>query len=327
MSQPAKQGNETGSSGFFRTITALASSENDDQQTQDSTSVEETEPANDEESEEEFSEQEQTDEEGTEESEQDETEQPESDPDDPEKKRFKYWQSKHDKVSAELNKAKSELESFKTVPKEAVDIAKAILEDANAVAVLEEYLKTGRNPLKAQPSGPSAIEQMKSLQRPTEPTKPEDYDEDDAITDPKSESAKYLRAERQYEKDLRNYLLKREELRDKAEEEKTQVRLEAERRREYDQKLRRELTTKHGIAAGELDEFFQVVTAQPTNEDMVLFYKAKKGLLKQVAQVTQKKQELEKKAELAKKNPPAPGTKTGGSAGNQPNNSFFISRK
>lgn len=325
MSQKSTPGNDAGSpESFFRTITAPATSA--DNQPQDSLETEE--PAT-EEIPEEQEESDDLSEQETEETEEEQSseEETETDPDDPERKRFKYWQSKHDKAQAELSKAKADLEAFKAVPKEAVEVAKAILEYPDAVKVLEEYLSTGKKPAAPQMAGNSAREQLKTLKRPEAPTKPEDFDEDEAITDPRSESAKYFKAERQYERQLQEYLLKRDELRDLVEVEVENSRRQQEQAIAQQTQLRKELQAKHGIAAAEIDDFFAVVNSKPTTEDMVLYYKAKKGALKTVAQVSQKKQELEKKADLTKKNPPPPGTRSGGVQGKNDSNQFFTIRK
>lgn len=327
MSQQANTGKQADTASFWAPITALATSDNT--QPQDSPLEE---PAEYDDSEESFEEPDKSEDTGLEQDDAETDADDESaeetdsdtDPDDPEKKRFKYWQSQADKVKAENKALKKELEAFKAVPNEAVDLAKTLLEQPDVVQVVQEYLTTGKRPAAPQAQVTGAREQLKALKPPAAPQVPENYDEDDALTDPKSESAKYLRAERQYDKDLKEYLLKREQLRDLAEQEAETLREQQARQEAQTRQVRRELTAKHGLQAAEVDEFFEVVSKAPSIEDMVLYYKAKKGLLKAAAQTQQKKQELDKKAELAKKNPLPPGTRTPGAGGGKPKNDFFI---
>lgn len=300
MSQTAIPGNDTGSVGniFTRPIAAPAPS---DDQPQDSHS-EEPAPEDDI--------PEDDDPAGETGETQEEPEEPgdDTDPADPEKKRFKYWQSQADKAKAENQRLKTELETFQKVPKEAIDLAATLLESPDVAEVVNEYLTTGKRPAQpAQPTG--AREQLKSLTRPQAPVMPENFDEDDALTDPKSESAKFVREEKAYNKALQEYLLKREELRDLAEQEVEAERIQQQRAADFERQTRHQLATKFNIPAAEHDDFFQVVNTPPTLDDAVLYYKAKKGLLKAAAATAQKKQELDKKADLAKKNPPPPGAK------------------
>ncbi len=314
MSQPDK-GSGKEEPAFFMSFQDPAPSDKD--QPQDSPESEE--PAN-------------IPEEEGEEPETDNPEQPlddadsEEDPDDPEKKRFKYWQSAADKAKAQLKKVEAELAELKKLPQEAIDLADAMLKDPTVVDVVQEYLQTGRRP--SAPSAPtnSAREQLKALKPPQAPVRPDNYDEDDAFTDLRSESAKYLQAERKYEKELTNYLLKRDELRDLVEQETEQEYRQRASMEEQNRKLRAELVSAHGLKPTELDEFFAVVSAKPTTADAVLFYKAKKGLLKTAVTANQKQQELANKKGLADQNPPVPGQRQGPAKQEKPTESFFVRR-
>ena len=139
---------------------------------------------------------------------------------------FQYWQSQADKKAAEVETLKRELESLKS--------------------------KEISTPEPTQPVTPS-----EEIVKPVKPTRPSDFDNSEALTDPNSKSAKYLADKEQYLDNMTEYLMQQEETRNQI----TQKQLEEQRKMQSQQQLLSDLQTNYGYTPNEATDFVKTMSA------------------------------------------------------------------
>ena len=168
---------------------------------------------------------------------------------------YRKLQSERDKLRHEYEQLKTQysgLENVKPIP----DL---VYRDPEILDIIEKRIKG--EPLtrgeQRQLDNAQTSSKVQLPERPAKPQLPEDYDPEDAISNPKSESAKYEKAMRKYYDDMLSF-------QDAQLNAFTQERAEAERRAEQD-KLRRaqianfrqEAVNEFGASSSEADAFIQ----------------------------------------------------------------------
>lgn len=184
------------------------------------------------------------------------------DPQDPQGKRFAYWQSEAAKAQ---NQAKL-LEQQISLMSPYMPVVRYIQENPNILETIEQSL--GQKP--QQDAGP---------QRPQPPQKPAEYNAVEAYNDPESTSFKYREANEQYREELANYLLNMEQ---KRQEEYTRAQEERQFIEQRNQQLRQvatSLTTQYGLSNDDALEFIRLYDdpKSVTLDRLVQLYRFEKG--------------------------------------------------
>lgn len=206
-----------------------------------------------------------------------EPEQPESDQEpelsDSDQKRFAYWQSQHDKVKNELDKMKS---TYGEVPQEVVDLARNIVKRPDLLDAVESHLSgTARG--SQTPSATRQKQEKAVPERPTKPQKPQGYDHYEAVNDPESESFRYRAAMQEYEEQLSDYLLAKEEAREAQRAEREQQASQQAQQQALRQELTQSLRDGYDFNDQQINDFFEVVNQTPELDDLVTYYRMKTG--------------------------------------------------
>lgn len=159
---------------------------------------------------------------------------------------YRYWQSQYDKLKREFEALQAQVEGKTKEP---------------------------LNPQPAEASEPA-------LQRPVLPSRPVDYNETDAFTDPSSSSFKYRVAMDKYRDEMVRYLETKDQLRERQEQEE-KARLEARRRYEEGlSQLKVKLQTQYGLTPDQVTDFIETFS-DPSSfsvDSFVELYRIKKGL-------------------------------------------------
>lgn len=109
--------------------------------------------------------------------------------------RYEYWQSQADKAKGELSGLREELDYYR---ESLTPVENMLRQNPEVLDSLEAKLSNG------DPAGQSV--QQNSLKEPTEPDRPVNYNEVDALNDPESGSFKYRMAKEQYRDQYLDYL-------------------------------------------------------------------------------------------------------------------------
>jgi hypothetical protein len=109
-----------------------------------------------------------------------ETSRDEGSEEDNDKKRYEYWQSQYDKLKAEVESKKPELEQVEA-------LNEAIKSDPQLLRMIQDYYTQPQNGV--QPQADTRQPQKSELPEP--PKKPDNYDPYEAYNEPESESYKY----------------------------------------------------------------------------------------------------------------------------------------
>lgn len=178
-----------------------------------------------------------------------------ADPDDPEGKRFTYWQSKHDKLRRQLDEVQWML-----------PIVEALKSRPDVIAQL------------SQPTAPAvAPETTPALTQPTPPKQPRHYDQAEAYTNPESDSFKYRIEYEEYRDKQLEYATKKAEMTERAMQEALQAAAEARQRDAFIQERRMELAA-HGIVGVEADRCLQWMTNPKIEmDDLVDLWRIRSG--------------------------------------------------
>ena len=186
---------------------------------------------------------------------------------DPNGKRFAYWQS-------EAAKAKNELERVK----EYLPIVKYIEENPHVLSAVEKSLV-----------GEEQVEQPQKIQRPQPPVRPSNYNYADAYNDPESESFKYREAYEIYRDNTINYLTQIEEERTRKFQEMEYQRQQQVAKQQMLSSVGQELMARQ-FSPVEIQEFITEFSnpSSITLDNLIDLYKLKKGKLQQPQQRTQK---------------------------------------
>jgi len=113
----------------------------------------------------------------------------------PEEKRFEYWQSRYDQKASEYSKMEEKLKEYQQLE----PIARHINDNP---WVLDNVAKSLSGDT---PQVPSQEKSVESLKKPERPSKPSNYDASEAYMDPDSASYKYRENLDNYREDLVNY--------------------------------------------------------------------------------------------------------------------------
>jgi hypothetical protein len=143
---------------------------------------------------------------------------------------FQYWQSQTDKKQAEIDELKGQVS----------DLIQAV-----------------KSPASAQANTVGAEKETETLQRPVKPKKPVNFDHSEALTDPDSDSAKYLAAKDGYVEELSDYMLAVEEQRNVELEQAKAI----QRKSAQEQELMTDLQANYNYSPAEAKDFLKKMTA------------------------------------------------------------------
>lgn len=224
-----------------------------------------------------------------------------------EKKRFQYWQSEADKAKAELRKLKNQ---YGDLPPQVISLAQNINQRPDLLDAVEAAMQGKFKPGQT-PSQTGEQVKLEPPERPQKPQKPDGYDHFEALNNPESESYKYLAAKERYEDDLQDWLLKREEYRERLEERSKRQQERQQQQQQQMQQVVNNLRDGYGMKDSEIKEFFDVVNKEPDLDDLVKYYRVKTGKTPEPAD-SHRVEELKRRRAKSKSSPPPAGT--GGSA-------------
>lgn len=168
---------------------------------------------------------------------------------------YRKLQSERDKLRHEYEQLKTQYSGLENVK----PIADLVYRDPEILDIIEKRIKG--EPLtrgeQRQLDNAQTSSKVQLPERPAKPQLPEDYDPEDAISNPKSESAKYEKAMRKYYDDMLSF-------QDAQLNAFTQERAEAERRAEQERlrraqiaNFRQEAVNEFGASSSEADAFIQ----------------------------------------------------------------------
>jgi hypothetical protein len=204
-------------------------------------------------------------------------------PADTDEKRYQYWQSETQKAQAR----NAELEYIKPV-------ADILAERPDIAKTIETMLKSdGLQPV------------VEPLQKPILPPKPPDYDPVSAVTDPDGTSAKWMKAQAEYQEQLVQYLEKKDALRDQVIQEREQRNTAREQESQRMARVRVDLA-KRGLTQSEAEEFIKFSSNPRVELDTVLsVWRASKA--DPAVQAEKLKKEAELKKRMDRMETPLPG--------------------
>jgi len=190
-------------------------------------------------------------------------EQPKVDPQDPQGKRFAYWQSEASKANNEKRRLEQQMELINPY----MPIVRYIQENPDILNTIEKSL------------GGEQPQQEQGIQRPLPPQKPEYYNKSEAFNDPESESFKYREANETYREQLAEYLLNKEQLREEEYKRTQQERMYVEQRNQQIGSVITKLTTQYGFNQSDASEFVQMFDDPKavTFENLIQLYRFNKG--------------------------------------------------
>ena len=173
-------------------------------------------------------------------------------------KRYEYWQGQADRYRSEIEKAKP------------------IVDEYTRFAPVVEYLK--QNPdvfekvaaMREQPRSMSAAD---TLQEPTPPTRPANYDP--TSTDPGSESFKYRIAREEYTHQLTEYMFAKQKLSEKQTIEQQELSRFAQQQQAKIGALQQDLVTKYGVKPEDAQDFIRTMDSPESMslDNMINLYK------------------------------------------------------
>ena len=138
---------------------------------------------------------------------------------------------------------------------------------------------------------------VNTLQKPTPPQKPADFDAMSAMTDPSSTSGQYLLAQQNYQESLVHYLEQKDALREKAIEEREYLAVQREQEQQKMARVRVDLA-KRGLTPSEAEEFLKFSSNPRVELDTVLsVWRASKKDPAAEAEKLKKEAELKKRQE------------------------------
>ena len=187
------------------------------------------------------------------------TAQPKGDP-----SRFEYWQSQADQYKRQVE----QLSPY-------VPLIQYLNENPNAVQAIQQTLN---GPVTSSP-GNAAQAQQSELTPPTQPAKPEQYDDVAAYQDPQSPSFVYRRKMEAYRDEMLGHYAKREEARDRAyQQDQAQRRAETLQRQQLAQ-AQAILQSKYGFKPQEAIDFVQVMSQDSAvnMDNLVKLYRVMRG--------------------------------------------------
>ncbi|MBU1101130.1 MAG: hypothetical protein KKA84_12075 [Bacteroidetes bacterium] len=228
-----------------------------------------------------------------------------------EEKRFQYWQQKHDKLNNEFSQLKTQYEGV----------------DPSFVAVAK-HLQSNPALLQQVFAGkPADAVQDNQLKVPARPSRPQNFNEIEAVSDPSSESYKFRQANDLFRDQMYDYQM--EGLR-REREDFAKLRTESAQVTEQDHamnNLRNELTLGYGLQGNDVNDFIKDMSDPNSMSipNLVEYYNFKKGRVNSAQNNAQSVRD--KAAQLAARNNNhtygAGITTANGSGNNQPNGDQF----
>jgi hypothetical protein len=201
----------------------------------------------------------------------------------------KYFQSERDRAKQELERVQAQREDTERL----APVAQWLLENPNVYDRIRQEITSpstnGQAPVNPDPEtkaeSKDARALLQSLEKPTPPVKPANYNREEALYTPESDSAKYDEKERAYQRDLIEYLGQRDELRDlvmqEAEQAREQERLRQEQVSQYEAskaKAMQSLQYEHGFDREESQRFLTWVESGEAVNDMAAWVGAWKSV-------------------------------------------------
>lgn len=190
---------------------------------------------------------------------------------------YKYWQSQADKRTSELNKVMetlgvenpNDLDAKLNKLKNLEPISEHILNNPEILSSVKQDLSNG------QAIGNPQENQVQPLKKPEMPKKPTNYDADDALADPTSESYKYREALDSYRDDM--LLFQDARFEQMAQQQMAQQ--EAMQQEQDLQNVRKQLTSDYEMSSDDADKFIQTMSdPQSINMDnLVALFKMQNG--------------------------------------------------
>ena len=214
--------------------------------------------------------------------------QPKGDP-----SRFEYWQSQADQYKRQVE----QLSPY-------VPLIQYLNENPNAVQAIQQTLN---GPVTSSPQANAAQAQQSELTPPTQPAKPEQYDDVAAYQDPQSASFQYRRKMEGYRDDMLGFYAKKEEARDQAyKREQGQRAAEIQQRQQISQ-AQAILQSRYGFKPQEAIDFVQVMSQDSAvnMDNLVKLYRVMRGGSAQSAPISQQLQQRQNMG------PASPGISSG----------------
>lgn len=243
---------------------------------------------------------------------------------------YRKLQSERDKLRHEYEQLKTQYSGLENVK----PIADLVYRDPEILDIIEKRIKG--EPLtrgeQRQLDNAQTSSKVQLPERPTKPQLPEDYDPEDAISNPKSESAKYEKAMRKYYDDMLSF-------QDAQLNAFTQERAEAERRAEQD-KLRRaqianfrqEAVNDFGASSAEADQFIQWAStfddSKPDNRRLLFnaWKMTKNGAPNQLTKAESRVQQLRAESRRLSNPSTVTGSSNAGAQTQRQPESFIVSK-
>jgi hypothetical protein len=211
--------------------------------------------------------------------------QPKGDP-----SRFEYWQSQADQYKRQVE----QLSPY-------VPLIQYLNENPNAVQAIQQTLN---GPVTSSPQANAAQAQQSELTPPTQPAKPEQYDDVAAYQDPQSASFQYRRKMEGYRDDMLGFYAKKEEARDQAYKREQGQRAAEIQQRQQISRAQAILQSRYGFKPQEAIDFVQVMS-QDSAVNMVKLYRVMRGGSAQSAPISQQLQQRQNMG------PASPGISSG----------------
>lgn len=205
--------------------------------------------------------------------------------------RFQYWQSQADQYRKQLEQEREQSQSLNTY----APIAKYLQENPQLLDVLERELQGG-HPAQGTPAQGQQAPQQTSLERPEKPLKPRNYDPNE--TDPESESYKYRQSMAEYNDNLLEYMVARDEYRETQMAEQKRAAEQQQQKQAQMTQTAQMLKVEHGMNDYEAQDFMRTMMdpASVTVENLIALYRMKQGAANgQGAEARQKAQEILKR--------------------------------
>jgi hypothetical protein len=165
--------------------------------------------------------------------------------------RFQYWQSQADQYKRQLELERQQYQELAPY----TPIAKYLHEHPQSLNVLERELQSGHPAQEAPAQGQQA--RQTSLERPEKPLKPRNYDPNE--TDPESESYKYRLSMAEYNDNLLEYMVARDEHRESQMAEQRRIAEQEQAKQEQMSQLAQMLKVERGFDDYKAQDFMRTM--------------------------------------------------------------------
>ena len=217
--------------------------------------------------------------------------------DDVDKKRYEYWQSKHDHLRDDYAKLKDKA----TVDNDYAPIAEYLYNNPQALLKLQEQL-----------TQESAVE-TNAPQMPKQPEKPErpaNYSKYEAIQDPESIHAKYEEAQMSYQMDMLDYMNDKQQFIENKQQAEMQATMQQQQQTREQERFKSDLIN-NGLDANEYSDFIDKMYGKESTDpqNLIKYYKMLTGTGVTKGQLSKK--EFEEQQQRIMNNPPPVGSEGG----------------